>query len=241
MKKLLLAASALLVLASCSRFKTQVYEDDLALPLSEQSADSLHMVISLEYVTGGLKPEAMEAINAALAAQAFDLEEPSGTLEECAVSYRENLIDLYLNENEGKEGLCTWEDQIEGAFLADWNGKKNYTLSYYSFRGGAHGIMTVSNLVFDPATGAPVTEQDLFREGYREPVAALMQESLSQALSADEEFREMVNMDMVVPNGNFSTDAEGMTWVFQPYEVGPYALGLITTSVSWEALKPYLK
>ena len=35
--------------------------------------------------------------------------------------------------------------------------------------------------------------------------------------------------------------ANGIQWVFQPYEAGPYALGIVTASVSWKELKPYLK
>ena len=241
MKKILFAASALLILAACNRFATQVYEDDLTLPLSEESADSLHMAITIEYVTGGIGTGAMAAINHTIASQAFDLEEADGTLEECAAAYRENLIDLYLNENDGKEGLSSWEDQLDGIFMPDWDGKKNYTLSYYSFRGGAHGIMTVSYLVFDPKTGRQLTEADLFQDGYKDPVAALMREALQKAMAVDEEFQDMVDMEMVTPNGNFSLDAEGITWVFQPYEVGPYALGLVTADVPWESLKPYLK
>ena len=113
MKKLLLIPAALLLLLSCEpKLKTGVYQDELLLPLAEESADSLHMSIYLEYVTRG-KPEVVKAINDVIIDQAFDLEDHHGSLEECAVSYRENLIDLYLNENDGKEGVCTWEDHIE--------------------------------------------------------------------------------------------------------------------------------
>lgn len=244
MKKLLFAAAALLLLSSCDRFKVQVYEDDLTMALEEGSTDSLHLAISLEYVAGGLKPEALQAINNTIATQAFDLEEAGGSLEECAVKYRENLIDLYFNENEdGKGGFIgTWEDELDGVFMPDWDGKKNYALTYYSFRGGAHGIMTISYLVFDPKTGAQLTEKDLFKDGYREPVTALLQADLAHCLSAEEDdFLEMVNMDLVVPNGNFILDFEGITWVYQPYEIGPYALGALTAGATWEDLKPYLK
>jgi len=242
MKKILPAAALLLVLTvSCNRFRTQVYEDFLVMPLAAESPDSLHLSISLEYVTGGVSPEAMEAINGAISTQAFDLEEMAGTLEESAVSYRENLIDLYLNENEGQEGLATWEDEVDGLFMPDWKGKKNYTLSYYSFRGGAHGIMTVSYLVFNPSTGALLTEKDLFREGYEEPVAQVLKQHIADSLQGEEGLEEMVNLEAVAPNGNFYLDADGVTWVYQPYEIGPYALGILSATASWEELKPYLK
>ena len=101
--------------------------------------------------------------------------------------------------------------------------------------------MTLSQLVFNRKTGALLTEQDFFQEGYQKPVAELMKEAVQQDLANDPELMSLVEPDLVAPNGNFSVDQEGITWVFQPYEIGPYALGLVNATVSWEDLTPYLK
>ena len=108
-------------------------------------------------------------------------------------------------------------------------------------RGGAHGMYTITYLVFHPGTGALVTEGDLFREGYQEPVGKLMQDSLRASLAEDTDALESIWFDQVLPNGNFCPDRSGITWVFQPYDVAPYALGAISVEVTWEQLKPYLK
>ena len=238
MIKKLLPLAVLLLAAACHPFKVASYQDDMAMPLAPDSPDSLLMSISLEYLAGGQTP-VREAVNRSVVAQAFDLEDPDTSLEECAIRYRENLIDEYLSED--KVGPGTWEDRLEGLFMPDWKGWKNYTLSYYSYRGGAHGILTVSQLVFDAKTGALLAENDFFREGYREPVSRLLQAAVQKALTYDEELLPLVDPDLVAPNGNFSVDQEGITWVFQPYEIGPYALGLVNATVSWEDLTPYLK
>lgn len=237
-RKLLPLAAVLLTVAACHPYKVQRYEDDIAMPLAEESPDSLLMTISLEYLSGG-KTEVCQAINHSLVVQAFDLETPDAGLEECAIRYRENLIDEYLAEDQVGPG--TWEDRLEGSFMADWKNYKNYTLSYFSYRGGAHGILTVSQLVFDARTGALLTEQDIFQEGYREPVTELLRAAVREALAYDEELIPLVEPDLVTPNGNFSISAEGFTWVFQPYEIGPYALGLVSATVSHESLTPYLR
>ena len=73
-------------------------------------------------------------------------------------------------------------------------------------------------------------------------LAALMQASVKKEMEAeDPELLQLVEMEFVVPNGNFSVTTDGMSWIFQPYEVGPYALGIVTAHVSWEELKPYLQ
>ena len=55
------------------------------------------------------------------------------------------------------------------------------------------------------------------------------------------ELVELVMMDAIVPNGNFSVGKDGMEWIFQPYEAGPYALGIVSATLGWDQLKPYLK
>jgi hypothetical protein len=71
---------------------------------------------------------------------------------------------------------------------------------------------------------------------------SLMQASVKKEMEAeDPELLQLVEMEFVVPNGNFSVTTDGMSWIFQPYEVGPYALGIVTALVSWEELKPYLQ
>ncbi len=244
MKKYLYGGAALLFAVSCSSFQTATYEEELAMPLAENSADSLFYSISLEYVTGGLPKAACEQINNTLLTTAFDLEEMPGTVEESAIRYRENLIDEYLTENANAAfpaGSLSWGDEIKGGFEEDWSKYKCYVITYTSFRGGAHGMYTITSLVFHPKTGALLTEADLFKDGYQEPLAQLMRENLRAALADDQDALESIWWDNVVPNGNFWPDEKGISWTFQPYDVAPYALGAISADVTWEQLKPYLK
>ena len=243
MKRTLLFLSALLLLASCDLTRTETYVDDLVVPLEEGSSDSLFFSVSLEYVVTGMKVEARQALNSTIISQAFDMEDGGGSLEEVAIRYRENLIDEYMNENAVLEGgVRTWEDHLTGSFQARYKGWKNYLVSYYSFRGGAHGIQTLSNIVFDAKTGEQVHEADLFAPGYETPVAQLLRLAIKSAMEAeDPELMQLVKLEEVVPNGNFSVHEDGMEWLFQPYEVGPYALGIVSATLSWEDLKPFMK
>ena len=246
MKRILtLSALAALLLTACNSLKTRTYQDNLEMPLAENSADSLFFDISLEYAMGGygLSSEAIDAMNAVIGVQAFDLEQMEGSLEENAVQYREGLIDEYLTENgAGAVEPLTWEDRINGVFTGRFHQWENYLLSYYSYRGGAHGIQTVSQLVFFHKTGTLLTEEDLFNPGYEAPIARLLREAVEkEMLAEDAELLPLVEMESVVPNGNFSVGEAGVQWIFQPYEAGPYALGLVMGTVSWEELRPYLR
>ena len=243
MKRILFFVSALLLLASCDMVRTETYQDDLVMPLEEGQADSLFFSVSLEYVVTGMKVEIRQSINKAIVAQAFDLEGGDGTLGETAIRYRENLIDEYMNENAVLEnGVRSWEDRLTGAFQAKYKNYMNYLVSYYSFRGGAHGIQTLSQIVFDAKTGEQVHEADLFAPGYEEPVAQLLRLAVKSAMEQeDPELMQLVNLEEVSPNGNFSLHEDGVEWLFQPYEVGPYALGIVSATLTWEDLRPFMK
>ncbi len=243
MRKLFAFASALLVLAACDMVRTETYQDDLIMPLEEGQADSLFFSASVEYIVTGMKVEVRQKINSAIVTQAFDLENGEGSLEEVAIRYRENLIDEYMNENAVLEnGIRTWEDRISGNFQPRYKDYRNYQISYYSFRGGAHGIQTLSNIVFDNKTGDVVREEDLFTPGYEEPVAQLLRLAVKTSMEEeDPELMQLVQLELVVPNGNFCVREDGVEWLFQPYEVGPYALGIVSATLSWEELKPFLK
>lgn len=243
MKRVIPFLSALLLLAACNTVRTETYQDDLVMPLEEGQTDSLFFSLSVEYVVTGMKVEVRQNINNAIIAQVFDMEGGEGTLEETAIRYRENLIDEYMNENAVLEnGVRTWEDRLSGSFREKVKNYMNYQVSYYSFRGGAHGIQTLSNIVFDAKTGEQVKEADMFAPGYEQPVAQLLRLAVKSSMEEeDPELMQLVNLEAVLPNGNFSVHTDGVEWLFQPYEVGPYALGIVTATLSWEELKPFLK
>lgn len=243
MKKTIFILSALLLLAACDSFRTETYQDDLVMALEDGSQDSLYFSVSVEYVAAGLKAQARDQINSTIVAQVFDLEGGNGTLEESAIRYRENLIDEYMNENAVLEsGVRTWEDRMVGSFQDNYKNWKNYLISYFSYRGSAHGIQTLTHIVFDADSGKQLSEPDFFADGYEEPVTALIQEAIRTSLEAESpELLELVDLAEVTPNGNLSVSEAGMEWFFQPFEVGPYALGIVSAPVSWNQLKPYLK
>ena len=238
MKKILFPlVAALLSLQACDGLRTAHYEDDLALPREQESADTLLLSIDVEYVTKAPSPETVEQMNGVILTQAFDLEDSPGTVEETALRYRENLIDEFLTESR-----FTWEDRIIGLFTEKYKGWRNYLLTYYSFRGGAHGIQTMSQIVFDAKTGDVLSEGDFLADGYEEPVAELLRKAILDSMTAEApELVDLVQMDAIGPNGNFSVGEDGMEWIFQPYEAGPYALGILSATLGWETLKPFLK
>ena len=115
-------------------------------------------------------------------------------------------------------------------------------VEYYGFRGGAHGINTMTSVVFDTKTGETVPEEVFFADGYLAPVAALIQAHLPDALENDpENLAAIFEPGLVGPNGNYEVTKDGVTWYYQPYDIAPYYLGVISVPVPWAELKPYVR
>ena len=244
MKRFLPCAAALLLVTGCN-LRTTTYSDEQATPLGEGQTDSLLQSVSIEYPVKGAKAEVLAKIEDGILNTVFDMEEIPGSVEETALRYEDNLKDEYFNEYEGLEGgfgAKTWEDHVNGYFSGRYKQYLSYMVELYSDRGGAHGISTMTPVVFDKKTGEIVPEEAFFADGYREPVAALLQAHLPEALEGDEEALAAVSdPGLVVPNGLYEVTKDGVTWYYQPYVIAPFSVGVISISIPWNELKPYVR
>ena len=244
MKRFLPLAAALLLAAGCN-LRTTTYSDEQATPLGEGQTDSLLQSVSIEYPVKGAKAEVLAKIEDGILNTVFDMEEIPGSVEETALRYEDNLKDEYFNEYEGQEGgsgARTWEDHVNGYFSGRYKQFLSYMVEIYSFRGGVHGINTMTPVVFDKNTGDVVPEEAFFADGYREPVAALLRAHLAEALENDADALAAVfEPGLLGPNGLYEVTKDGVTWYYQPYDIAPYYLGVISISVPWSELKPYVR
>ena len=235
----------MLAVATGCCLKTETYSDEQAMPLEEGQADSLLMSVSIEYPVRGAGEEVLAKMEDGILNAAFDMEEILGTVEETVTRYEDNLKDEYFNEYEGDEsdsGVRTWEDHVNGYFSGRHSNFLSYMVEFYGFRGGAHGMNTMTPVVFDRKTGEVVPEESFFADGYRDPVAKLIQAHLPEALDGDEEALAAVfEPTLLGPNGLYELTKEGVTWYYQPYDIAPYYLGVISITVPWKELKPYIR
>jgi len=249
MKRLLPLAAAVLLAAGCQGgLKTATYSDEQAMPLQEGRADSLTLSVALEYPVKGTSEEALALITRGILTTAFDMEEGGGSVEETATRYADNLKDEFFNENgqyadaDVQDGALSWEDRVNGYFSGSYRHYVSYMVEYYNFRGGAHGINTMTPVVFDRKTGEAVPEDVFFADGYRTPVAALIQAHLPEALEGNEEdLATIFEPDLVGPNGSYEVTKDGVFWYYQPYDIAPYYLGVISVFVPWKELKDLVR
>ena len=117
------------------------------------------------------------------------------------------------------------------------------------YTGGAHGMPYRIGYNFDPMTGEQVAIADLFQEG-ADPWALLGEDITRQITLLQERYSETGGDTGYLPYNEYAglsephewyvTD-EGITVIFQAYEIGPYAMGLPEFTVPWWRLADYLK
>lgn len=254
-----LSLAALLLVPGCNRFRTDTYTYGEAVLLTEGRGDALNMDIALEYPVAGAPEDVLTNMRRAILTVAFDMDIPeSASIDEAVTQYVDNLTDEYfaeygdlaeslreeepvgdvLRSDDYMDWPYTWEDRINGYYSGEYKNFRSYLVEYSSYRGGAHSLMGLAALVLENETGNPVAEEDFFADGYQDGIAALMQRRLLE--SDPDIYTEVLDPETLAPNGNFKVSASCVTWFFQPYEIAPYSVGLISVDIPWDELTPYL-
>ncbi len=121
----------------------------------------------------------------------------------------------------------------------------SYAMDVYEYTGGAHGNRYLLIQNYDLQTGDAVSEQDLFIDDYYEPLKALLLEALIVQTDEAETKKDLRRLGYsvadVVPNENFYVTPAGITYVYNPYEIAPYAMGCIQISLPWDSVRHLLR
>ena len=245
------AAAAILLLTGCAReLKTATATGAGSVPLTEDSEIGLSYDYSIEYVLGGIPKAAREKINAAIVRNLlFDDAPEDGDVPaacrrwagDCEAAYRADTEQLADSVDEDAAWILNWSYSAGGAFATACKARnwQSYRSSAAEYTGGAHGMYGETWYVFDLETGETVREADFLDPACTEEVAELMTGRILTVLEEADAADALLGNPY--PNGNFSVDDAGVTWHFNPYEIAPYAMGVLEASLRWEELKPFLK
>lgn len=179
-------------------------------------------------------------------------EECDGTVSGMANSYLRTYIMQYLHE--GKEAIdsygedmdaaATWmsyEELAEGKVTFQEANFLSYQFKVFSYMGGAHGNTITANRVFDLNSQQVITLSNLFSTDNLSEVGALLRQALA-TLNECESVEQLAqagiffSVNEIEPTDNFMLDDKGLTWIYDPYEIAPYAYGPVTVSLTWKEL-----
>lgn len=154
-----------------------------------------------------------------------------------------------LNEMDEKS-LYSFNNEhiLDGFSLLNDENIYSYGINRYVFMGGAHGLNTINYLNFNVKTGKLITENDLFLKNTTGKLTELIKKRIVEQSKEEEGAQPIKSLDKtdywidaIKPNGNFYITDESLNYVFNPYEIGPYYLGITEVRIPYDRLKNILK
>ena len=140
------------------------------------------------------------------------------------------------------------EHNLEGFSLLNDEKIYSYGINRYVFMGGAHGLTTLNYFNFDLKSGKQIMENDLFEAGFEETLTSLLKTRIVEQSNEDPNVETIISLDdtdywvdAIKPNNNFYITDESLNYVFNPYEIAPYYMGITEVIIPFDRIKEILK
>lgn len=155
------------------------------------------------------------------------------------------LQEWQMDSQEHPETMFNEELIIHASPVGIGRGILSYGMDVYEYTGGAHGNNYLLIQNYDLHTGNTIEEQDLFIDDYYEPLHRLLVAALiaqTDEAASEKDLRRLgYSVPDIVPNENFFLSEQGITYVYNPYEIAPYALGRIQILLSYDTLTTLMR
>ena len=148
--------------------------------------------------------------------------------EEMKNMSREQFVARYQTafEEDKKEVKETPSFGISHSMWTDFIAQKEklatFAISFYDYEGGAHGIEGNRYFTIDLTTRHILTLNDLFNEKDLPKVKTLLWEQYN---NSNKEYEPVIGADSFNLSNNIYLDSRGVHFIYDVYEIAPYAAG----------------
>jgi len=129
-----------------------------------------------------------------------------------------------------------WEAQIDGDLMYQSSEIISIALSTYINTGGAHGILTIRFLNFDPGSGLKLENDKLFND--IEALGAIAKSYFNEFIEENDSV--VFDPDKFSLPQNIGFEEEGIVMLYNTYEVAPYASGIIQFTIPYSEISSNL-
>ena len=239
--------TALFCASSCKEsFKTELYSHNenyqATIPeefqeLISSSSNDCTMLLeySVELPADPVWSEAREIIIEMVAGEApgHDKEAIDNDIKMWKDNFDENNEDYFQSLAEGEEidyNQLTNKIIVKGNFMEKYDRYRTYLLYHYDYLGGDHGLENKTYVVFDDETGKDLDISDFFAKENKDRLYKALSLKL---LGLDGIDAEILDESSII-TGNFYVGGEGVTFVYQPYELSYSSGDFIEATLSWD-------
>jgi hypothetical protein len=178
--------------------------------------------------------------------EAVDTGNPTAETPSIEFAGKQFIADFERAKKEFPEGSLGWyyKGSVNINIITDTLISLEANVEY--FTGGAHGGYGTYFVNVRPSTGETVRLLDVFRPGYEEPLRIIAEKEFRKAMEAAdtssfaEEGFEFPD-DKFQLNNNFGFTKDGIVFVYNLYEIGPYVSGAPEVLIPYGEIRKWLK
>ena len=257
MKRFFTILTATLLLLPACTDNDSIRTENLSLndetPFSEGSQFSLNLDFNVDFPVSGFEKEALAQVRKTIRKACFGdaYADFTAPVKDLAQAVRDEYAADYVSSNESflrdmeiteaEANNLNWGFDIKGSFGETYGDYINYIVERYEYMGGAHGMYSLFPIVFDRKTGQTVTAEVFTNGVSRERLTELIDQhkfdELEDMIDDDINREDIFYVEVIEPSDYFSVGEKGLTYYYQPYDVAPYVIGLITITIPWEEMR----
>lgn len=166
----------------------------------------------------------------------------------------EPLYQSELKKKKDKEDLPSWynyEYSLTTDLKKGKDGVWNYTCTTFEYTGGAHPNTRIKWFNIEEQSGKLLEKADVFAAGKDKEICALLMPKLMEyvnekmdtdtisTLEGLQNAGVLMDTDLFVPD-NFLLSEEGVSFLYNQYDIAPYSMGCITLTLPYEDINAYL-
>jgi len=213
---------------------------------TDEGKDSVQMVIDHVYpvpAPGIPTDDSLRFCTAVLSLfdqTTVDMVYPDDIIKIFDIQYIQDYTSMYESgEAEVSDVFSNWEVYDALSVLFQKNNLMGLISAGYDYTGGAHGNYGASNYVYDFEAGKLLSLEDIFSVNYEQLLEAAIDRQIRAEFELSEDASLIDNgffVDVVPVTQNFMLSETEITFHYNIYEIGPYALSSVTVSVPYSEL-----
>lgn len=236
--RLVLLLGSCLLLGACTKHPVLPKFETCAIDtLLQGDGNSCRVEYRFASISNAGKSPALETIEQANLGYFFQLEAFTGTLGQAVQTSLTDIQTNYLPVGMGPSGR-EYEVSVEseGSVIDSLIG---YVITRAGYTGGAHGMYGTECHTYSLRDGFELSLADLFSEAALQRLDEVIREKIAAQYhaSTDDELSEAGFFpEYIAPTENFLISESGITFYYNPYDIGCYALGAVEVTLTPEEL-----
>lgn len=236
--RLVLLLGSCLLLGACTKHPVLPKFETCAIDtLLQGDGNSCRVEYRFASIGNAAKSSALKSIEQANLGYFFQLEAFTGTLREAVQTTLTDIQTNYLPVGMGPSGR-EYEVSVEseGTVIDSLLG---YVITRAGYTGGAHGMYGTECHTYSLRDGFELSLADLFSQAALQRLDGMIREKIAAQYhaSTDDELSEAGFFpEYIAPTENFLISESGITFYYNPYDIGCYALGAVEVTLTPEEL-----